>query len=144
MPNTQSAISGHGTIIEHSPNDEGYEEIGELGDLTLPGIMRNEFDSTTHNRDIDSWVMGVLRRDAITFPVFFNASLEPTHLVLRQSIIDNSYDGFRITFPDGDIWIGSGFVRQLAQTAPVDGIYTGNVTVRLSGPMFVNGVEIGT
>jgi len=143
MPNTQSAISGHGTIIEHSPADAGFVEIGELGDLTLPGVMRNEFDSTVQNRDIDSWVMGVLRRDAVTFPVFFNADLEPTHLALRQSIIDNSYDGFRITFPDGDIWIGSGFVRQLAQTAPVDGIYTGNVTVRLSGPMYINGELVG-
>lgn len=139
----QFAISSHGVIIEHSPDDTGYGEIGELGDLTLPGLTRNEFDSTPHNRDIDSWVMGVLRRDPITFPVFFNKT-EGSHEDLRSSIIANTYDGFRITFPDGDFWIGSGFVRQVSQTAPVDGILTANVTIRLSGPMYLNGTLIGT
>lgn len=138
-----AAISAHGTIIEHSPGGAGFTEIGELGDFTLPGVMRNEFDATPHNRDIDSWVMGVLRRDPITFPVFFNSATNPEHVDLRQSIIDNSFDGFRVTFPDGDIWIGSGFVRQMQQTAPVDGLFTANVTVRLSGPMYLNGTLIG-
>jgi hypothetical protein len=138
-----AAISGHGTIIEHSPGGGGFVEIGELGDFTLPGVMRNEFDATAHNRDIDTWVMGVLRREAITVPVFFNAATNPEHVALRQSIIDNRYDGFRITFPDGDVWVGSGFVRQLQQTAPVDGLYTGNVTIRLSGAMYANDQLLG-
>jgi hypothetical protein len=85
----------------------------------------------------------VLRREAITVPVFFNAATNPEHVALRQSIIDNSYDGFRITFPDGDVWVGSGFVRQLQQTAPVDGLYTGNVTIRLSGAMYANDQLLG-
>lgn len=138
-----AAISAHGTLIEHSPGGGGFVEIGELGDFTLPGVMRNEFDATPHNRDIDSWVMGVLRRDPITFPVFFNAGTNPEHVDLRDSIIANSFDGFRVTFPDGDSWVGSGFVRQMQQTAPVDGLFTANVTVRLSGPMLINGVLVG-
>jgi hypothetical protein len=136
------AISGHGVIIEHSPSGGGFVEIGEVGDFTLPGVMRNEFDATTHNNDIDKWVLGVLRRDPITVPVFFNAGTNPEHVTLRDSIIDNTYDGFRMTFPDGDTWLGSGFVRTMQMTAPVDGLYTANVTIRLSGAMILNGVII--
>lgn len=138
----QNAISAHGTILYHKVGVGAFVEVGELGDFTLPGLTRNEFDSTPHNRDIDSWVMGVLRREAVTFPVFWNKQ-EATHLAMRQSIIDNSNDGFRISFPDGDDWVGSGFVRQVSQTAPVDGILAANVTVRFSGPMYVNGVLVG-
>jgi hypothetical protein len=136
------AISAHGTIIDHKVGVGSWVEVGELGDFTLPGVTRNEFDATAHNRDIDTWVMGVLRRDPVTFPVFFSAA-DASHVAMRQSIIDNSFDGFRLTFPDGDVWIGSGYVRQLQQTAPVDGLMTGNVTVRLSGAMYLNGVLIG-
>lgn len=139
----QYAISSHGVILEHKPGAGAFTEVGELGDLSLPGMTRNEFDATPHNRDIDSWVMGVLRRDPITFPVFFNKT-EATHAALRAAIIANSNDGFRVTFPDGDLWLGSGFVKQVAQTAPVDGILTANVTIRLSGPMILNGTVIGT
>jgi hypothetical protein len=133
----QNAISAHGTLLYHNG-----VEVGELGDFTLPGLMRNEFDATTHNIDIDIWVMGVLRREPVTFPVFFN-SVEATHLALRQSIIDNTEDEFKIVFPDGDEWLGSGFVRQVSQAAPVDGILSANVTIRLSGAMLINGVGVG-
>lgn len=145
----QVALSAHGTIIQRAPaaTPTTFTTIGELGDITMPGLMRNEFDGTPHNRDIDTWVMGVLRREAITFPINFNTT-DPSHdhlTGLYKAIIDNSYDGYKISMPAADtgVWVLSGFVRNIAPLAPVDGIQRANVTIRPSGPFTLNGVVIG-
>lgn len=143
-------IASHGTVIARRPGSSGlggsFTPIGELGDITMPGLMRNEFDITSHNRDIDSYVLGVLRREPVTFPMFFDGN-DATHDAstgLWSAILSNTYDGYRITQPDGTVWMFSGRVQAMAQTAPVDGIQTANVTIRPSGAFFLNGVMYGT
>lgn len=137
------AISAHGTILSFQPTPGGsFVEVGELGDITPPGLMRNEFDASVHNRDIDSWIMGILRREAIEVPVFFNKAVT-SHASLRQLLISNTETGFMLENPDGDEWIGSGFVKGVVGASPVDGIQTANVTIRLSGDFFLNGILIG-
>lgn len=142
-------ISAHGTVIARRPGSAGLGEpftpIGELGDITMPGLSRNEFDTTSHNQDIDSYVLGVLRRDSVTFPIFFN-NADPTHDAstgLWSAIIGNTFDGYKITQPDGAVWMFSGRVQAMNQTAPVDGIQTANVTIRPSGAFYLNGTLVG-
>ena len=135
---TQIATTSHGTIIRHNG-----AEIGELGDITPPSVMRNEFDATSHNRDVDTWVMGVLRREAITFPVFYNKA-DVSHAALLTAIKDNTFDEYQVEFPDGSLWLGSGFCRQFAPSnAPVDGLLVATCTIRLSGAMYIDGVLFG-
>jgi hypothetical protein len=137
------ALSSHGTILSFQATPGGaFIEVAELGDITPPGLMRNEFDASIHNKDIDQWIMGILRREPITVPVFFNRAL-PSHSGLRQLLIANDETGFKLENPDGDEWIGSGFVRGLQGASPVDGIQTATLTVRLSGNFILNGVQIG-
>jgi len=137
------ALSSHGTILSFQPTPGGaFIEVAELGDITPPGLMRNEFDASIHNKDIDQWIMGILRREPISVPVFFNQAL-PSHDGLRELLIANEETGFKLENPDGDEWIGSGFVRGLQGASPVDGIQTATLTVRLSGNFILNGVEIG-
>lgn len=138
--------SSHGTVIsrQHTPGG-AFTPVGEIGDITLPGLMRNEHETTSHNKDIDSYVGGVLRRQAPTFPIFFNAD-DPTHdaqVGLYNAIMENQFTGYRITQPDGFEWIFSGFVQNIQPTAPVDGVQTANVTIRPSGPMYVAGILVG-
>src|SRR5689334_19682328 len=105
-------ISSHGTIISIQPAGQSlFTEIGELGDIQEPGLMRNEFDITSHNRDIDTYVLGVLRRDPVTFPMFFNAAIS-SQLLLRDALLDgdpttNMTNGFKFESPDGDVLIFS-------------------------------------
>src|ERR1044071_5538672 len=101
-------ISSHGTIIEFAPaaTPTMYTEIAELGDIQMPGLNRNDFDITSHNRDIDTYVMGVLRRELVTFPMFFNKNIS-SQVLLRTAQLDgnpltNMSNGFRLTAPDGD------------------------------------------
>jgi hypothetical protein len=136
-------ISAHGTLIEVQETPGGsFTEIAELGDIQMPGLMRNEFDITSHNRDIDTYVLGVLRRDDVTFPMFFNKVIA-SQVILRTLLIANTTTGFRLTAPDGDVWIFSGGVKGMQQTNPVDGVQTANVSIRPTGEFILNGVEYG-
>lgn len=139
-------ISSHGTVIARKGSgDPDFIDIGEIGDITMPGLSRNEFETTSHNQDIDSYVLGVLRREPVTFPIFFNKN-DATHNAatgLQKAIIDNDVDAYRITQPDGQEWIFSGGVQAMTQAAPVDGVQTANVTIRPTGAFLLNGIEVG-
>ena len=136
------SLSSHGTLLSVELTPGGaFTEVGELGDLTPPGLMRNEFDASTQNVDIDSWITGILRREPVTAPVFFNRN-NASHAGLRALLIANTLTGFKVDKPDGDEWVGSGFVRQITDAAPVDGIQAATLTVRLSGPFYLNGVLV--
>jgi hypothetical protein len=139
-------ISSHGTVISRKGAlDADFVDIGEIGDITMPGLSRNEFETTSHNQDIDSYVLGVLRREPVVFPIFFNKN-DATHNAatgLQKAIIENAVDAYRITQPDGQEWIFSGGVQAMTQAAPVDGVQTANVTIRPTGAFLLNGIEVG-
>lgn len=138
-------ISSHGTLIEFQPaaTPGVWTPISELGDIGMPGLMRNEFDISSHNRDIDTYVTGILRREPVTFPMFFNKAIA-SQLLIRQALISHTTDGYRVTGPDGDVIIFSGDVTNWGQTNPVDGVQTANVTIRATGSFSLNGVIYGT
>ena len=141
------AISSHGTIVSRAKaaTPTVFEDIAELGDITPPELSRNEVDATTQDKDIDSYVLGVLRRGAFTVPLnFLPTDGTHDHLTgLQKAIIDNSIDGYKVTFPDATEWVMSGQVQAVAPKAPVDGKLAADVTLRFSGRMTINGVVIG-
>jgi hypothetical protein len=139
-----SGVPSHGTVIAMAEQETPtvWEDIAELGDLQLPGLFRNETDTSSHNDDIDKYNLGILRRNPVTFPLFFNKALT-SHMKLQDAIIHNKVNGFKITQPDGMVWIASGGVSAMNGTAPVDGVQTAEVTLRFSGRMLLNGQVIG-
>lgn len=143
-----TAISGHGTIIARAPNATPtiFEDIAELGgDIMVPDLTRKEIDTSIHNQDIDKYVLGMLRRSSITFPINYVAA-DGTHdnvTGLYSAIRTNSIDGYRITFPDGDVWVCSGQVSAIKKKAPVDDKLSADVTIRPTGAFTINGMVIG-
>lgn len=144
-------LSGHGAHIYRAPlaTPSTFTEIAEVGDITLPGLDHNEFDATLHNNNIDTYVMGVLRRDLFTIKLMFLPS-DGTHdhlTGLIKSCVTNPppLDGFKIVFPDlVNTWIASGQVKNVNNiTLPVDGLSTADVGIRFSGRMVINNVLIG-
>lgn len=144
-------LSGHGAKIYRAPaaTPTTFTEISEVGDITLPGLDHNEFDATSHNRNIDAYVLGVLRRDLFTIKMNFLPS-DPTHdhlTGLIKAAVTNPVptDGFKIVFPDlTNTWIASGQVKAVNNIVlPVDGLSTADVGIRFSGVMTINGVVIG-
>src|SRR5262245_53375286 len=106
-------ITAHGTIVAYQPvaTPNVFTNVQEVGDITMPGFSRNEFDITPHNRDIDVYILGVLRRTDVTFPIFWNKA-NTTHVALRLAIITNDTLGWKFTSPDGDILIFSGGLKE--------------------------------
>jgi hypothetical protein len=137
-----NALSGHGTLIARNGTT-----IAELGDITLPELSRNEFEALTQSENIDSYILGVLRRGPVTVKMnFIPTNATHDHLTgLANAIITNSMDGYTFTVPTTPpwIWIASGQVQKMTDVAPVDGKLESDVTIRLSGKFYINGVLIG-
>lgn len=148
------AVAGHGATIAMEMDPVGapgaFDVIAELNaDIVWPELSRGETEVTPHQDHIDSWVLSILRRGPLTFGVNYIFD-DDTHLELVDSILNNTRRGFRLRGPGGsagvDEWIASGQVQSVGPiTHPVrEGARTASVTVRLSGPMIVNGVAFGT
>jgi len=146
------ARSAHGTLLAVQLTPGGaFTNVAELGDLALPETDRNEFDATTQEKDIDAWVLGVLRRGAFTFPVnLLVGNNTHDHLTGMQKLqIDNTVTGWKVTVPaiaggdSGIVWVMSGQVKTITKMAPVDGKLAGEITLRFSGGMFVGATAVG-
>ena len=141
--------SGHGTLLAIQLTPGGaFTDVAEQRDVTAPNLERNEFDATTQNEDIDSYILGVQRRGLFSAPLNFIPD-DPTqdHLTGVQALMfANTMTGFQITFPQitpALVWIFSGQIKNFNITAPVDGILSADMSVRLSGLMSIGGVIVG-
>lgn len=141
------ATSGHGTILAVQLTPGGaFTDIAELNDISYPELSRNEFDATTQNLNIDTYVLGVLRRGALPISVnFLPSNNTHDHLTgLQKLLIDNTVTGFRLSPPNAaPVWVMSGQVQSFNATAPVDGKFGADINIRLSGLMSIGGVSVG-
>lgn len=155
MAQCSGVTSGHGTTIAIELNPAGaqgvFTTVVQLnGDITW-GFMRPEEDVTSHNDDIDTWVLGVFTRDPLTFGVNYIFD-DPTHdastvgpgIGLLGKLRTNDCFGFRVRGPAGlpgqDEQLASGQVQAFNITSPVRvGARTAECTIRASGAMLFDG-----
>lgn len=146
------AQAGHGTLIAVELTPGGaFTTIAELNaDINYPTLSRGEAEATPHNDTIDTYRLGVIKREPFSFGVnhlFANQTHDSTTGLLKM-MLDGLERGWRIRGPgitnSTDEWIISGAVQSISQVAPVrEGIRTSEVTVRASGKMMINGTEYG-
>jgi hypothetical protein len=144
-------VSAHGTLVSVQLTPGGaFTAVAELGDITPPGLTRNEFDATSQDKDIDNYVLGVLRRGAFTVPVnWLPTNNTHDHLTgVLKLLKDNTVTGWKITFPvaaggSAVDWIMSGQVQGMVPKAPVDGKLSADITLRFSGLMTIGGAVFG-
>lgn len=142
-------ISGHGTKVARAlaATPTVFTDIAEMKDVAPPELTRKEFDGTVQNLNIDSYTVGVLRRNG--FVMQLNAlQNDPSqdHLtgLLKAMITEPPpVDGYRITFPDGLVWVMSGQVSGFKNLSPVDGLMSVSVTIRPTGKMTIAGIVVG-
>lgn len=132
------AISAQGTLIARSSLGAGsFVTVGELRNITPPPLMRNPIETTSHNETQESFVVGIARKGEMTFTIGFVPSLashdESTGLI--KSWIDGQLDIWKITYPDSSEWLFSGYITNVAPSAPVDDGLVADVTVRPTGLM---------
>lgn len=131
-----NGISAHGTIIKRNGT-----AIAELKDITPPPLTRKPIETTTHNSDDDSYVVGIRRKGDLQFQVNWLPSGEATHGAtsgLLEAWATGSKDLYQILFPDGSNWLFSGFVTNIAPKQPVDGAQEAAISIRPSGGQIIN------
>ncbi len=126
-----NAISAHGTLVKRNGTP-----IAELRNITGPALTRNNIETTMHNSDDDSFVVGLRRHGDLGFTLGFLPSADQTHnpvAGLIQAWHDGSKDLYEVDFPDGAVWSFSGYVVNIAPTMPTDGGLDANVSIRPTG-----------
>ena len=126
-----NGISAHGTIIKRNG-----VAIAELKDITPPPLTRKPIETSTHNSDDDSYVVGIRRKGELQFVVNWLPNDDETHDAdggLLTAWADGTKDRYDIEFPDGAVWLFSGFVTNIAPKNPVDGVQEASISIRPSG-----------
>lgn len=137
------AVSSHSVIVSRAPSATPtiFTEIAELDQVSLPELMRNEFDASVQNRLLDSYVMGMLRRGPVPLVLNWLPS-DTTHDAiagLYSAIIANSFDGYKfVQLTTGMLWVASGQVKSMSPATPTDGKLKSTVTLRFSGAMGIS------
>ena len=138
--------SAQGTVVAVSPDPNWpdtvpqggsvtFTTIAELRDTTPPALTRNMIETTTHNESDDAFVVGIRRHGELTFNINFvpeNATHDET-TGLQKKWYTGSRDIYRITYPSGKKWLFSGYVSNIAPSAPVDDRLSADVTIRPTG-----------
>jgi hypothetical protein len=137
---SENAISAQGTLIARQPLGSGpFTTIGELRDITGPALMRNPIEVTAHNDVEEHFVVGIRRKGELTFQIGFLPTLasHDSQTGLIQAWQDGSRDVYRVTYPDGSMWLFSGYVTNIGASAPVDDGLVADVTIRPTNTMTI-------
>jgi len=138
-----NARSSHGTLIDVQITPGGaFSVLSEIGDIDNIGTQRNETDVSVHNEDVDTYILGIMRRTPVGFPINWVAA-NATHRALLTLHFNNTVTGWRVRSPDNDYLIFSGGVANAGQPAPVEGAIRRTISIRPSGLFIWNGATVG-
>lgn len=112
-----------------------FVDVAELRDLTPPALQRNTIDVTTHNETWDKKVAGIKRHGDLSAELNFEPSnATQDHLTgLQKSYDDGARDIWRVTYPNGEKWLFSGYITGFEPDAPVDDRLGADLTVAVTG-----------
>jgi len=142
-PSTDPAIAAYGTKIQvlSKASPEEYTTIAGMGDLTGPNVTLGEIETTSHSTGIPhkTFMPTLIDDGDLSFPCYFNPS-DPTHSLYSPFGLENLLQNRAVTKfqlintdPAQRTRQFRGFVKQLNETYPVQGICTKATTIRISG-----------
>jgi len=142
-PSTDPAIAAYGTQIQVLSNNspEEFITIAGVGDITGPGTNVGEIETTSHSTGIPhkTFMPTLIDDGDLAFPCYFNPA-DPTHSLYSPYGLENLFQNravtkFRLINTDASKRTRElrGFVKQLNETYPVQGICTRQVSIRISG-----------
>jgi len=143
---TITGIPAYGTLIQVQ-SDPGppavFVNIEGVGDITGPGTNIAEAETTSHSTGapVRSFIPTLIDPGELSFPCFWNPS-DPTQSLsspygLESLFWSRSITTFQLvnTDPTHRTRQFRGFVKSIAETAPVAGIMTRNTAIRITSPM---------
>lgn len=130
------AVSSHGTLLKvgDGADPEVFATIAEVKDISGPAMSLNMEDATSH--DSGGWreeIATLLEAGDISFDINYTA--DTTHETLQAAQYGRERLSYQIVFPMTPPITKSfaGYVTSFEFGAPVEGILTASVTIRVSG-----------
>lgn len=136
------SLSAYGTLLKigDGGTPEVFATIAEVRDISGPSLSLATEETTTHSSAPASWRdhMATLHDAG---EVTFDVSFVPTHAThnpttgLLKAFADRRRTNFQMVFPDvaATTWRFAAFVTGFEVGAPVEGILTASVTLKVVG-----------
>lgn len=135
------AFSSFGTLLQIGDGatpTEGFTTIAEVRDISGPGLELGTEDVTSHSSTWREFVTTVLGGGEVSFDINFTP-LGATHRNasggLLYQMTQKTLRNWRIQWPDGSStrWVLPGYLVAFEPSAPVEGVLSASVTIRISG-----------
>lgn len=129
--------TGAGTAVTTTPQAESFTLIAGCKDITLPSAATDEVDVTTHDSIGKDFMEGDTDYGEVGFDINYDPS-EPTHVQLRQMSqavpkVTANWQAVMTDDPGHELWEFEGWVKTFTLSAPVSGVYTATVAIRVTG-----------
>lgn len=134
-----SAVSSHGTLLkvgDGTPTTEVFATIGEVKDISGPSTTVNMEAVTSH--DSNGWVEQIptlKEAGEVSFDINYHGGTTQTSL--RTDMENRTLRNFQMVLPTDpeETLAFSGYVTSWEYGAPVDGILTASLSIKLTGPV---------
>ena len=148
---SQSGYTGdpsYGTQIQVRTSAEGvtpetFQTIEGVGDIDGPSMNMAEIETTSHSTGVPirTFIPSLIDPGTLSFPCFFNPS-DPTHSVSSPYGLESLFYGRKVTKwrlinTDANQRTREfyGFVREMGESYPLEGVNTKDTVVRITGRM---------
>lgn len=130
------ASTGAGTAVHWVELVETFTAIKGCKDITLPSAATDEIDITTHDSAGKEFMEGDTDYGEVGFDINYDPG-EPTHVLLRQmsQAVPKETANWQAIMKDTgtETWEFAGWVKTFTLSAPVSGVYTATVAIRVTG-----------
>lgn len=134
-----AAISGYGTLLKRGDggSPETFTTVGEVRSISGPTIETDEADVTTHSSAASGafreFILTLIDAGNVEFDINY-VPTDPTHIGLRQDLINRTKRNFQIVLPASAQTISfTGYVKTMPFEFPVDDAIMAKVTIRCTG-----------
>jgi hypothetical protein len=128
------ATIGAGTAFTYTPVAKTFTSIKACKDISLPSAATDEIDITTHDSSGKEFMDGDTDYGEVGFDINYDPA-EPTHVLLQSLSMSKSRRDWEavMTNAPAQVWAFEGWVKTFTLSAPVSGVYTATVAIRVTG-----------
>lgn len=129
-----ATTTGAGTAVTYTALAQSFTSIKACKDITLPSASTDEIDITTHDSEGKEFMDGDTDYGEVGFDINYDPG-EATHVLLQAlSQSKDRHDWQAVMVDDGaQTWEFEGWVKTFTLSAPVSGVYTATVAIRVTG-----------
>ena len=148
MAEAITGVPSFGAAIQVLTSAEGitpktFATVFGVGDIDGPSVNMGEIDTTSHSTGvpIKTFIPGLIDPGTLSFPCFWNPG-DPTQSPisaygLEKLFYQRTVTSFRLVAPDTGHTTREfrGFVKELGEAYPLEGVVTKNTVIRIAGAM---------